>query len=133
MTFREKTLVAQILSILVVYGAYTIQLWGRAPTPGGAFRFLIGATVLMSLIGIVSHVVLALRHTPENADERDRAVQLRGSRNAYPVLAVGTWCVLMLALIQTSYGMLSYAIIGVFALAELVRLGSQLVYYRIAS
>jgi len=39
----------------------------------------------------------------------------------------------MLALFQTSYGILSYTIIGVFALAELVRLGSQLVYYRIAA
>src|ERR1041384_3520249 len=102
MTFREKSILAQILSIVVVYGAYTIQLWGRAPTPGGAFGFLIGVTVLMSVIGIVSHLVLALRHAPEKADERDRAVHLRGSRNAYPVLAVGIWCVLMLALFQTS-------------------------------
>ncbi len=57
-------------------------------------------------------------------------VELRGSRNAYRALAVGVWCVLLLAMAHTTYGELFYAIIGTFALAELIRLGSQLIYYR---
>ena len=45
-------------------------------------------------------------------------------------MAAGVWCVLLLTIAQQPPGLLFYALLGVFALAELVRLGSQLFYYR---
>ena len=67
---------------------------------------------------------------PEKPDERDLIVNLRGSRNAYWAMAAGAWCVLLLTIAQQPLGLLFYALMGAFALAELVRLGSQLFYYR---
>ena len=57
-------------------------------------------------------------------------MDLRGSRNAFRAMAAGVWCVLLLTIAQQPPGLLFYALLGVFALAELVRLGSQLFYYR---
>ncbi len=138
-TFREKSIVVQIAMILAVYGFFGVRLWGFWDQPSmssaaaGSIVFvvtLIAITICMIIIGIASHVALVLYARSETSDERDRVIGLRGSRNAYGVLVVGIWCVLYLAIADIPHGALLYAIMGVFALAELVRLGSQLVYYR---
>jgi hypothetical protein len=140
-TFREKSIVVQIVSILAVYGFFGVRLWGFWDQPSMSSAFagaiavftLIGITICMIIIGIVSHVALVFYARPETPDERDRVIGLRGSRNAYGVLAVGIWCVLYLAIAGVPHGALLYAIMGAFALAELVRLGSQLLYYRLGA
>ncbi len=140
-TFRERSLVVQIVSILAVYGFFGVRLWDFWDKPSMSSAFagaimvfvLIGITICMIIINIASHVALAFYARPERPDERDRVIGLRGSRNAYGALAVGIWCVLYLAIADVSHGALLYAIMGVFALAELVRLGSQLLYYRLGA
>ncbi len=94
---------------------------------------LIAITMCMIVINIAAHVALAFYARPETPDERDRIIGLRGSRNAYGTLAVGIWCVLYLAIAGVPHGALLYATMGTLAVAELVRLGSQLAYYRLGA
>jgi len=139
--FREKSIVIQIVSILAVYGLFGVCLWGFWDLPSlpavaaGAIMVvaLIGITVCMIVINIVGHAALAFYARPEAPDERDRVIRLRGSRNAYGVLAVGMWCVLYLAIAKVPHGALLYTIMGAIALAELVRLGSQFLYYKLGA
>jgi hypothetical protein len=139
--FLERSIVVQIVSILLVYGFFGARLWGFWDQPPMSFAAagaimvfaLIGITICMIIINIAAHIALAFYARPETPDERDRVIGLRGSRNAYGVLAVGVWCVLYLAITGVPHGALLYAIMGAFALAELVRLGSQLVYYRLGA
>lgn len=136
MTFREKSILVQIVAILAVYGFYGVGLWDfwdRPLTSVAAIAALIGITVCMIIIGVVSHIGLVLYAPPEKSDERDRAIELRGSRNAYAALAVTVWCVLLLTIADLPHGFFFYALMGAFALAELVRLGSQLFYYRLGA
>jgi hypothetical protein len=131
MTFREKSALATILAMLVVYGFYAVKLWGTVVSPTQAAGALIGSTFLMIIIAIVAHIGIAIRTRPEAADERDKMVELRSARNAYRVLAVGAWCVILLAIASTSPVMLAYGLMGAFVVAEIVKLASALVYYRI--
>jgi hypothetical protein len=131
MTSREMSLAAQIVAIVLVYGFYCIQLWGQSLTPLTAVATLIGITVLMILINIGAHITIALYAGPQRIDERDRVVTLQGTRNAYHALSAGVWCVLFLAIARTPNVYIFYAIMGAFGFAELVRLSSQLVYYRL--
>ena len=128
--FREMSIVAQIVAIVAVSGFYGVCYWGQRFTPVTAMGVLVGMTALMSIIGIVSHAAIRIWAAPEKPDERDLLVNLRGSRNAFRAMAAGVWCVLLLIIAQQPPGLLFYALLGVFALAELVRLGSQLFYYR---
>jgi hypothetical protein len=130
MAFREKSIVAQMAAILLVYSYCGVRLWGQPLTPTAATAALIGMTILMILISIASHIAIALSSRPEWPDERDLLIALCGSRYGYGTLAAGVWCVLLLAISHAPYGLLLYAIMGAFALAKLVRLGSQLFYYR---
>ena len=120
-----------IIAMLIVYGLYTVQLWGEAVTPQHAVLALVGSTVLMIVIAIVAHIAIALRTRPEAADERDKMVELLSVRNAYRVLAAGAWCAMLLAIASTSAVMVAYGLMGAFVLAEMVKLGSALVYHRI--
>jgi hypothetical protein len=130
MTFREKSVVAQIAAIIAVYGFFAVRHWRQPPTQGAVLGVLIGITIWMIIISVVSHIAIAAYRRPEKQDERDLGVRLRGSRNGYLAIGVGVWGILMLAMIQTPYGLLCYAILAAFALAEIVRLASQLYYYR---
>lgn len=139
--FREKSIVVQILSILAVYGYFGVRLWGFWDQPGmssstaelvmTAATALISITICMIVIAISAHVALALYARVEAPDERDQLIDLRGSRHAYRALAAGLWLVLLLAIIGMPHGALFYTVMAAFALAELVRLGSQLLYYRL--
>ena len=128
--FREMSIVAQIVAIVAVSAFYGVRYWGQRFTPVTATGVLIGMTALMIIIGIVAHAAIRIWAAPEKPDERDLLVDLRGSRNAFQAMAAGVWCVLLLTIAQQPPGLLFYALLGVFALAELVRLGSQLFYYR---
>ena len=130
MTFREKSTVAQFAAIVLVYGFVAIRYWGAPLTGVRAIEILISITVLMILIMVPAHIAFAIQQRPENADERDAAVNVRGTRNAYAALGFGFWCLLMMIVFKTPYGLLFGAALAVGALAELVRLGSQLYYYR---
>ncbi len=140
-TFREKSIVVQIVSILAVYAFFGVHLWGFWDQPsmssaaaGATVVFaLVGITICMIIIVIASYIALIFYARPETPDERDRVIGLRGSRNAYGVLTVGIWCVLYFAITGVPHGALLYAIMAAFALAELVRLGSQLFYYRVGT
>jgi hypothetical protein len=130
MAFREKSIVAQMAAILLVYSYYAVRLWGEPLTPVAATAALIGITILMILIGIASHIAIARYSRPERPDERDLVIARRGSQNAYGTLAAGIWCILLLTISHAPYAILFYSIMGAVAVAELVRLGSQLFFYQ---
>ncbi|HEX4024007.1 MAG TPA: hypothetical protein VHX52_04785 [Steroidobacteraceae bacterium] len=137
MSLREKTIASQIVAILVVYGFYGARLWGQPLTRPDAVGTLVGITVWMIVVSIVFHVTIAAYARSygklDRIDERDRLVALLGSRNAYRTLAAGVWCIVVLAIANVPHGLLFYAAMGIFALAELVRLGSELLYYRLGA
>lgn len=130
MTFREKSTVAQIAAILLVYGVFAVRYWGQALTHGAPATILIGITVCMIFISVVAQIVFAIQKNIEKPDERDAIVEVRGTCNGYFALGTGVWVVVSMILMETSYGLLLYATMGTLAVAELVRLGSQLYYYR---
>ncbi|MGH8226799.1 MAG: hypothetical protein ACRET2_00485 [Steroidobacteraceae bacterium] len=99
-------------------------------TPLTGVVTLIGITILMILISIAAHIAIALYVKPEPSDERDRAVTLRGTRNAYYVLAAGVWCVILLIIAGDPSGLTFCALLATFAAADLARLGSELYAYR---
>ncbi len=132
MTFREKSVIAQIATIVLVYGFVGLKLWGLPLPAPAAIVIVIGLSILMIVILTVSHIALALYQPPERLDERDAQVALRSARNGYYTLAVGLWFLMMLSVMATPYGQLFLAIMYVGVLAELVRLSSQLAYYRLA-
>jgi len=131
-SFRERSAWIQFGAILLVYGLWALWLPLTGPLPEAtAIAALIGTTVLIAIIVGVAHAFLTLRGRYEPADERDRAIALRSSRNAYWTLAVGVWLALWVMIsTHAAFTATFYAVLGPFLLAELVRFASQGIYYR---
>ncbi len=130
-SFREKSTAITILAIIGVYGWATWAFLQAPPDLPVVFGFLFITSMLMAIIMTVSHIVLAIVRPPEASDERDRIISWRSSRNGYAVMAIAAWGILMLLFTGATPGVVAYAVLGAFVLAELVRLSSELAYSRL--
>src|SRR5215469_8781609 len=138
MSFREKSAWISFVVILVAFGFYFAAYLSHLRHPGnpypnffGLFLFLVVAVVVVE---VVLHILVAIR-SPSDAnaprDERDQLINLKAARIAFYVL---------MTLAFLSIGAMHHH--GVTALfmgnliffaiwiAELTRVGSQIVLYR---
>jgi hypothetical protein len=131
-SFREKSAAVSVAAIVLIYGWATLGVMQAPPDLAAAFGFLVGTTIMMIIVMTLSHTVIAILREPEKEDERDKVIGWRSTRNGYVVTTFGVWGVLALVFAQAPLGVLAYALLGLFVLAELVRFASELVYYRLA-
>jgi hypothetical protein len=132
MSFREKSAWICAVAIVLVYGFCGVAVFRAAPNRIGAVALLIVSSVLMTVITAVAHIAVSIGRRVERPDERDNLIATRSARYAYYTLVFGVWGLICLALVPSLSGLLAYAALGVFVLAELVRFGSQAVMYRLS-
>ena len=131
LSFREKSLWVQLVSILVIYTYYfwrVIQIGDG--DPGRIAGLFVGVVITMIASQIAIIVVIAIHHRPEPLDERDRRIALASTRNAYYVLMTGVWCALTVCAMSIGTFWVAHAGLLAVVLAELTRCTTQLVHYR---
>lgn len=132
LSFQEKSLWLMLLSLSGVFGWY---FWTVLPThaanvlPHQVLLFVLAVVLLVST-QIVGHAVIALMDRRSETDERDRLIQLKGTRNAACVLATGVFFALCVALLVEGNFGFTHVLLGFWVLAQLVEIGSQLFLYR---
>lgn len=129
MNYREKSAAAALVATLLGLGVYLALVRGAAH-PLAIVPAVIGMAVLMIVVLVAAHILMAALRQTDSGDERDMAIILRASHNAYLVLAVGAWGIIGLALLGASLLTIANAAMIGFTLSEIVRYGSQLFYYR---
>lgn len=130
-TFKEKSDFIILVSIVIIYGFGSFMILQNPNSANGLYWILVSSIAFISII-ILSHIILAITHKPEDKDERDNINSWRSSKNAYSILSVGIWICLAIILISQNIFTASFALFGTFILAEVVRLASSLFYYRYA-
>ena len=141
MSFKEWTAVVQIVGVILILGWVVLDaLGGGALQPLQAvatkLAWAIGAVIVFNIAAIIVVAILvsiARREElkDEKADERDKSVAARSSRNGYMVCSIGAAA----ALIMVAFGL--DPVIAIYALFVAPMLGgatdavSQLVYYRL--
>lgn len=94
MSFREKSVWIQFLSVLLVFGGYYLSTHlALIPRSGPEhFHVLLGCIGLVILLQIVFHILVAIQN-PQDArspqDERERAIEHRAHTYGYYVLLIG--------------------------------------------
>jgi hypothetical protein len=138
MSFREKSDWLSFGSLCLL-AIYFFEI-GRGVVMGGQgsrpyyyftlFWVLVGALVV---IQVVTHGVLAMR-SPRDAkmpvDERERLIHLRATPPAYFVLLVGGFLTIGTMHMGFSVWQFAHCILFVIWIAELLRYGMRLYYYR---
>jgi hypothetical protein len=137
MSFREQTHWAAFIALTIAFGWYFLSYpWSIISTPAGVGSvagMLVPVTII--IIGVISLTAafFALRAPKEaqvKEDERERSIHIRGTHLAYYPLVLGVWGNMIAIFYQLSPGIYLNMLIATVVIAELVRVGSQLYFYR---
>ena len=137
MSFREKS---AWISFIVILGVFGFYFWDLAAhllgsgyphrNYGAVFLLLVVAVVVLE---VVLRVLVSIR-SPLDAraprDERDRLINLRAARIAFYVLMVGAFASIASIHAGATAGLMANCMLFAIWIAELSRLGSQVVLYR---
>ena len=136
MAFREKIDWLSFAVILLGFSAYFwIFPYGVGDREGLAAQagLLIALAIIFTIVMPIVATLLALmrpRDANAPADERDRNITRRASGIAYYVLIVGLAGCFALAHITRDLVLVLNAVLAAAVVAELVRLGLQIRFYR---
>jgi hypothetical protein len=136
MSFREKSAWISFVLIALVFGVYFARILHLLPAALGRvntirlFLFLVAGLVLLE---IALHVAIAIQ-SPRDArtpkDERDRLIDMKATRVAFPVLLVGAFATIGTQHLDMSRWQMAHVMLFGIVVAELTRFGAQIVYHR---
>jgi hypothetical protein len=134
MSFREKSAWISFVSIAVVFGVYA---WNShqvfAPELTTAAKVAVLLLAAFVLLEVLLHVAVALK-TPGDAlarrDERERLIEMKATHMAFQVLVIGALASAGLMYVTRSAWAIGQHVLLAVVVAELVRFGGQILYYR---
>lgn len=132
LTFEEKSLWVLFLGLLGVYGYYFSMV---LPTdavnvmPQHKVLFAMAVAYLVAS-QVVGHILIAIVDPRDDTDERDRLIELKGTRVGSWVLAAGVFITLVVAVQTEGNFLFTHVLLGSWVLSQLVEIGSQLYLYR---
>ena len=145
MSYQERRSIVSLIGTFVIMAGYLIFVSGKAqaagPSVSSDIQFWATAILLLIPVYIVFQMVLIIlfviintvatqREASETADEFDRLVDLKSTRNFYHTfMASFVLSLLAVALGQPPSAMFIILLFGIFA-ASVVSYGSELYFYR---
>jgi len=134
MSFREKSAWISLLLLVAVFGPY-FWLVARALAGIGHVHFgtQFAIITLFVALEVVLHIVIAMQ-SPRDArapkDERERLIDLMATRTAFYVLVAGVLISIFTLHMPVTVWMLSQFVLFSVVVAELVKFGSQIMFFR---
>lgn len=137
MSFREKIHWVALFGLIVAFGWYFMAYpWHIGNTQQGvwaAVGMLIPVTIIFLIPMIAGTVYFAIR-TPKEAnlkeDEREKTIHLRGTHLAYYPLVLGVWANIFFLINGIGFGYSVNILMATLVVSEVIRVGSQLYFYR---
>jgi hypothetical protein len=145
MSFQERRAIVSLISTILITGVYAAYMAQRYPASGDysieVFRFW-GAFFLilipvMIVARIIIHIVFSIINTlathenePDIADERDKLIELKATRNALYVFSVGVILAMGSLVIDLPPAAMFIFLLGAGIASELVSEVSQFYFYR---
>jgi hypothetical protein len=137
MTFSEKIHWAAFLALITAFGwyffSYPWQIIGTAAGVAAVAGMLVPVTIIIIGVMSLTAAFFAIRAPKEahlKEDERERTIHMRGTQIAYYPLVVGVWANVIAMFYRLSVGEHLNILIATVVVAELLRVGSQLYYFR---
>lgn len=132
LSFQEKSLWLLFVSLIGVFGYYFASVLPASTSIVTKQQIFLFATMVVILVAVqvAGHTLIAIRDQHTETDERDRLIELKGTRNAAYVLGTGVFLALCTALFTEGNFAFTHLLLGFWVLAQLVEIGSQLYFYR---
>lgn len=136
MSFREKSAWITFVTLLAVFVPFFyysyLSLTDQVPHHQ-AMRVAIGLLVAFVALEVVLHAIAALL-APKDArspkDERERLIEMRATRVAFPVLVLGALVGAGMIHVSPSVWVMQQVVLLAIVAAELVKFGTEIVLFR---
>lgn len=104
MTYQEKRSIVSLISTILIFVSYGLYMYPRFPEWGlesaETFRFWGSYVLILTLVSIVAHIIISIifniafrittrKKEPRFADELDKLIELKASRNSFFVFILG--------------------------------------------
>jgi len=131
-SFQEKGLWLMFIGLIGGFGFYLVTVLPTNTVNLMPYHvlFFVLTVVMLVLAQVVGHIIIASFDRYTKTDERDRLIELKGTRNGAYVLATGVFLALCTALLTQGNFIFTHVLLGFWVLAQLVEIGSQLFLYR---
>jgi len=131
-TFKEKSLWIQIVTLSLVFGSYFFNLdyTGVDRFPPNLVSHFIGLLVLLTVLTILGHIFAAAFNEPENEDERDLIIELKATRIKAFLLASSIVITMLTSLTLQNEFVTLHLLLLFLVVSEVVEKAVQLFYYR---
>ena len=146
MSYQEKNIIVSLFTTLIIFGFYAINIVqmvrSESVEPTGVYSLWATIILLSIVVNIVSSVLTQIVFSIINfirkqevdeeffADERDKLIDLKGTRNAYAVAGTGAFISMLTLVIGLSPLVMFNAVIFSLILAEIVGDVSRLYMYQ---
>jgi len=137
MSFREKSAWACLITTIGIWGsyfAYAFRLFTHEHYAGSVMMAFIAAIILSIILNGGAHIAIAIRSRREKKDERDIAIESKSYRNAYFVLILLIWMVILAAPVGTAHHFgpvfIGQMVLLCFVVAETAKYLTTVVCYR---
>ena len=151
MSFREKSIWISLVSTLLIFGDYFLNVLSLSELPAEAAKaaalgLSLRAIFLIIIVEVVFQSMLALSNRKAaglGADERDKLFEYKGNNFGYTVLVIGVFITLgRIVLLEINPELIgqsdgltiplltAHILLFSFILSEIVRFSAQLYYYR---
>lgn len=133
MSFKEKSIWITLVTVVLVYGWYFLNLASVETLHWPDYRrMMLGTVIALVLISVISHVVVAAM-APEEADEldeRDRLIDRAGESIAGYFATAAALTGMGMAMFEIDHFFIANTILLGLVLAELVACALKILYYR---
>ncbi|EAP89791.1 MAG: hypothetical protein CMH91_03790 [Oceanicaulis sp.] len=136
MSFQEKSNLVMTVIIALAYGAYFAMVMPPALNEGPSMEqvgpYLFAAVVFLVIGGVVGHILVAMAAPKESdqADERDKLIEMRADARSSYVLGTAAILALGLALTEQNVFWIVHMILGGLVVSELVKGVLRAIDYR---
>lgn len=141
MNFHEKSNIAMLVIMLVVYGVYfggaVLSILSADVPPEQALAAtnatMILTVVVVVVLAIVAHIAIAIvkpSEADDSRDERDKLIEMRGDQRGGVVQSVVSLGALALAMLGEPVWLVANAILAGLVAGEIVKAVSKLIDYR---
>jgi hypothetical protein len=138
MPFREKSAWISMLSMLGISGFYfgTLVQTTVAPQSANLAFGLVQTIVVLIVAQVALHIAVAI-HKPTEAqlprDEREKLIDLKATRIAFYGLASGVVVACIFGSLNPPVFFNTNSLLFILVTSEIVRSGSQIIYYRLGA
>lgn len=140
MSFHEKSAIAMLAILAIVYGGYFQSAFELHQTGVTTMREsgsgMIGAVIGIIVLSILFHTVIAVFSPKEEAktlelkDERDKLINIRSDAHSSWILGFGIFAAIAMTFFEKSYFLIGHVLLASLVVTEMIKYLFVIYHYR---